>query len=128
MSFAGPAMAALLMACSTDQSSITQAANMDVLIPNTLRITNAMGYIDIFIRSDGSYRSLATTGAEAAGTWTQDGSKLCLTQNDPLPPESYRRANCTEILGVKVGDSWESEAGRGRKVQMSIVGGRPSGQ
>jgi hypothetical protein len=118
--------AAAVMAAGTALSAmaLTPASLAEVLFDNTLRVSNSVGDIDIFINRAGDYRTMNFKGGIATGAWRMDGSRLCLTQRQPEPPEALRRENCTELKGSQVGDRWRSPTDRGGEVTISIVAGR----
>lgn len=117
--------AMVLGGCSSMASEmLTPATNAAVLFNNTLRVTNSVGSIDIFVNEAGDYRQVNFKGGAATGRWRFDGDRLCLTQLVPEPPADLKRENCTALRGSRVGDRWESPTDRGGVVTISIAAGR----
>lgn len=91
---------------------------MDSTYGNTVTVADTDGNVMVsyLFNEDGTFSMAAADGSAADGTWTVDGTTLCVTLGE--------ETNCSEIQDRDVGDSWEDTDEEGNTVVISIVEGR----
>jgi len=88
---------------------------MDSTFGNTVTVSMGDNTMSYYFNEDGTFSAASSDGATAEGTWTLDGTTLCVMVGD--------QTSCNEIEDHEVGDSWEESDEQGT-VTISIVEGR----
>ncbi|MDP3739296.1 MAG: hypothetical protein Q8R02_18040 [Hyphomonadaceae bacterium] len=85
------------------------ADTVDVLLKNTLTLTDTQGGVTtVLISEDGKFEQTNAKGMWAAGFWTKEAGKLCITARGEA-------TLCMPLEADKtVGDSWEIRGPTGR--------------
>lgn len=73
----------------------------------------------IWLSPDGTWTGLSRRGLSLAGTWTQNGDKVCLRQSKPRLPGSM-----CEKFPSEIGQSVSVKDPSGKTVQLKLVSGR----
>lgn len=86
--------------------------SMDMLFEHGLQVSSSAGTYITYFHADGSY----TSNAGIEGTWTVDGSEICVTR-------STGESGCAPLQeGAQLGDSWQGvNAATGEMVTYTIV-------
>lgn len=90
---------------------------------NTIVSTYADGgRVHHWFDADGKYEAIFSDGRRLTARWSLEGQKLCL--NNIRPRLLFGRF-CTDYFEAKVGDRWSGRDPIGRRVQNSLIRGRP---
>lgn len=90
---------------------------------NTIVSTYADGgRVHHWFDADGRYQSIFSDGRRLTARWTLEGRKLCLNN---IRPRLLIGRFCTDYFEAKVGDRWTGRDPIGRRVQNTLIRGRP---
>jgi hypothetical protein len=100
---------AIALALSLSAATPAAADTIDVLLKNTLTLTDTQGGVTtVLISEDGRFEQTNAKGMWAAGFWTKEEGRLCITARGEatlcMPLEADKSA----------GDSWEIRGPTGR--------------
>jgi hypothetical protein len=92
------------------------AGTLDILYKNTLRLTDGQGGVTtVLLSDDGKFEQTNARGAWAAGFWTQNDGRFCMTARGEselcFPLETDK----------SVGDAWEIKGPTGRLVWTARI-------
>src|SRR5581483_9085799 len=75
---------------------------------NTVVITDPKGQMGrTLIDPDHSFVSYQPDGTPVRGVWETDGTQICYTVTNPVPPQGQKAPRvCRPLVAHKVGDSW----------------------
>lgn len=92
------------------------ADTVDVLLKNTLTLTDAQGGVTTVVLGDeGKFEQTNAAGLWAAGVWKKQDGRLCMTARG-------QSETCMPLEADKdVGDSWEIKGPTGRVVWTATV-------
>lgn len=91
---------------------------MESTFGNTVTVAGPDGtvLVSYHFNDDGTFSMAQADGATADGTWSLDGTTLCVVVGD--------QTSCSEIEDRDVGDSWTETDEQGNEMTISIVEGR----
>jgi hypothetical protein len=118
---------ALAVSAALSVAAPASADTIDVLLKNTLSLTDAQGGVTtVLVSEDGKFEQTNAKGMWAAGFWTKEEGRLCITARGEAQL-------CMPLEADKaVGDSWEIRGPTGRLVWTAQINEgraeiRPSG-
>lgn len=80
------------------------------------------GQVHHWFDADGQYRSFFSDGRQLTARWTLENGKLCLNN---IRPRILLSRFCTDYREAKVGDRWSGRDPIGRRVDNTLIRGRP---
>lgn len=108
-----------LMAVSAHASDTGISATFGNTIVSTYRDG---GQVHHWFDANGQYRSFFSDGRQMTARWTLEDRKLCLNN---IRPRLLLSRFCTDYFDAKVGDRWSGRDPIGRRVQNTLIRGRP---
>jgi len=111
-------MALAVLGIATIAGQAAAAGLIDGTFGNTVTVSTADGTVlqSFFFNEDGTVSMSAADGETGEGTWTLEGSTLCLYY-----PEG---SNCNEIEEMGIGKTMEADDGQGHPLVITVVEGR----
>jgi len=114
-------LAGLALALATPSAARDQG--ISATFGNTIVTTyRDGGQVHHWFDADGQYRSFFSDGRQVTARWTIEGKKLCLSN---IRPRILLSRFCTDYFEAKVGDRWSGRDPIGRRVQNTLIRGRP---
>lgn len=114
-------VAVLIASCASQ--SLASDRGMAATHGNTIVSTyRDGGQVHHWFDADGSYRAFFSDGRSMTARWSLEGSKLCLSG---IRPRLLLSRFCTDYFEAKIGDQWSGRDPIGRRVQNTLIKGRP---
>lgn len=116
-------MVAFVLAFTMASSALAKNAGITATFGNTIVSTyRDGGQVHHWFDADGAYQSIFSDGRRMTARWTLEGQKLCLNN---IRPRLIVSRFCTDYFEAKVGDRWSGRDPIGRRVQNTLIRGRP---
>ncbi|MEJ2415733.1 MAG: hypothetical protein P8Y45_02125 [Exilibacterium sp.] len=100
--------------------SPTFAGSLDGAFGNTLLVSAGDAQTHIYPNKDGTYTGTSPDGQAIAGTWREDGDKICFTRSKPKAEAPI----CNALGQIAVGDTVTATGLGGAEVTLSLIKGR----